>query len=91
MAKPSGNVTGINLAEELNIKRLEILHEAVAGAKRIGALVAPRLPQPKLETAARQLDLDLIPVTAWNPVEVTRGLDILDSSHVTRSTCRTVR
>jgi putative tryptophan/tyrosine transport system substrate-binding protein len=92
MAKPGGNVTGINLvAEELNIKRLEILHEAVAGARRIGTLVAPCLPQPKLETAAHQLDLDLIQVNARNPEEVTRRLDILESSHVTPSTCWTVR
>jgi putative tryptophan/tyrosine transport system substrate-binding protein len=69
--------------EELNIKRLEILHEAIAGARRIGTLIDPRLPpQPKLETAAHQLDLDLIRVDARNPEEVTRGLDMLESAHV---------
>jgi putative tryptophan/tyrosine transport system substrate-binding protein len=84
VARPGGNITGINIvAEELNIKRLEILHEAVAGARRIGTIIDPRLPlQPKLETAAHQLDLDLISVTARNPEEITRGLDVLDSAHV---------
>jgi ABC-type uncharacterized transport system substrate-binding protein len=37
VARPGGNLTGVNiLAEDLNIKRLQILHEAVPGATRIG-------------------------------------------------------
>jgi putative ABC transport system substrate-binding protein len=33
MAKPGGNLTGVNiLASELDVKRLEILHEAVPAA-----------------------------------------------------------
>ena len=84
VAKPGGNITGINIvAEDLNIKRLEILHEPVAGARRIGTLVDPRLPpQQKLETAARQLGLDLISVTVSDPEEITGGLDMLASVHV---------
>jgi len=38
MARPGGNLTGVNvLAGELDVKRLEILHQAFPVAKRIGA------------------------------------------------------
>jgi putative tryptophan/tyrosine transport system substrate-binding protein len=40
--RPSGNITGItNLNFELGQKRLELLHEMMPGAKRIGLLVNP--------------------------------------------------
>jgi putative tryptophan/tyrosine transport system substrate-binding protein len=83
VARPGGNLTGVNvLAEELNVKRLEILHEAIPGAKRIGTLIDPRLPpQPKLEMAAQQLGLDLVMITARSPEEVSRELGVLESAH----------
>jgi putative tryptophan/tyrosine transport system substrate-binding protein len=84
VARPGGNLTGVNiLAEDLNIKRLQILHEAVPGARRIGTLVDPRLPpQPSLDTAAHELDVDLVPVIATDPDDVISGLDALESAHV---------
>src|SRR6266446_7185056 len=40
LARPSGNLTGINLfANELEAKRLELLHQLVPDAKRIAVLV----------------------------------------------------
>jgi putative ABC transport system substrate-binding protein len=42
LARPSGNVTGINLlANELEAKRLELLHELLPRAARIAVLVNP--------------------------------------------------
>jgi putative ABC transport system substrate-binding protein len=42
VARPSGNLTGINLfANELEAKRLELLHQLVPEAKRIAVLVNP--------------------------------------------------
>jgi putative ABC transport system substrate-binding protein len=42
LARPSGNLTGINLfANELEAKRLQLLHQLVPGAARIAVLVNP--------------------------------------------------
>jgi ABC-type uncharacterized transport system substrate-binding protein len=41
-----------------------------------------RAKGPREQNWTQLLDLDLIPVTARNPEEVTRGLDMLDSAHV---------
>ena len=42
LARPSGNLTGINLfTNELEAKRLELLHQLVPEAKRIAVLVNP--------------------------------------------------
>jgi putative tryptophan/tyrosine transport system substrate-binding protein len=44
MARPGGNLTGVNiLASELDVKRLEILHEAIPAARRIAALALPHV------------------------------------------------
>jgi putative ABC transport system substrate-binding protein len=86
MAKPGGNLTGINvLAGELDVKRLQILHEAVPAAKRIGALALPDRgfdTLPELETAARQFDLELLAVSVRRMDELARGIDALQSAHV---------
>jgi putative tryptophan/tyrosine transport system substrate-binding protein len=86
MAKPGGNLTGVNiLAGELDVKRLAILHEAVPAAKRIGALALPARgfdSLPELETAARQLDLELVEISVHRVDELARGIDGLQSARV---------
>jgi putative ABC transport system substrate-binding protein len=86
MARPGGNLTGVNiLAGELDVKRLEILHEAVPAAKRIGALALPDRGfdiLPELDAAARQLDLELVVVTVRSLDELTGSLDALQSAGV---------
>jgi putative tryptophan/tyrosine transport system substrate-binding protein len=86
MARPGGNLTGVNiLASELDVKRLEILHEAVPAAKRIGALALPDRGVenlPELETAARQLDLELVVISVRRVDELAGGFDALQSARV---------
>ena len=46
LARPSGNLTGINfVAAELAAKRLEFLRELVPAAARIAVLVNPPMPR----------------------------------------------
>jgi len=66
------------------VKRLEILHELVPNAKRIGALALPHVSydtRPELEAAARQLDFELLFVTVHRIDDLTEGLDALQSAH----------
>jgi putative ABC transport system substrate-binding protein len=86
MARPGSNLTGVNvLANELDVKRLEILHEAVPVARRIGALALPQPAfdtRPELQTAARKLELELLVITVRRLDELTEGLDALQSARV---------
>jgi ABC-type uncharacterized transport system substrate-binding protein len=53
LARPGGNLTGINVFNaELAAKRLELLREVVPGAKRVAVLVSPAdaaLTDPQLK------------------------------------------
>ena len=84
MARPGGNLTGVNiLAGELDVKRLEILHESVPAAKRIGALALPDRgfdTVPELEAAARQLDLELLVISVHQMDELAPALDAFQSA-----------
>ena len=66
LARPGGNITGVNiLTAELNVKRLQLLKEAVPGANRVAVLVNPTgsTSGPTLkdmEGAARSLGLGLL-------------------------------
>src|SRR5438067_2353883 len=65
LARPSGNLTGINmLANELEAKRLQLLHQLVPRAQRIAVLVNPGSVEAEttlrdVEAAARTLGLQL--------------------------------
>jgi putative tryptophan/tyrosine transport system substrate-binding protein len=69
-AHPGGNVTGVViLAEELDGKRLDLLHEAVPTARRVAALMLPSLSyRPAIETkiraVAKSRGIDLVTVDA---------------------------
>jgi putative tryptophan/tyrosine transport system substrate-binding protein len=55
LARPGGNLTGINLfSGELSAKRLELLRAMVPGAARVAVLVNPT--NPALETTVRDVE-----------------------------------
>jgi putative tryptophan/tyrosine transport system substrate-binding protein len=77
MARPSGNLTGINwLAGELTAKRLELLHQMVPGAARIAVLVEPnnaRITETTvrdMEGAARSMGLQIRVLNANTSAEI---------------------
>jgi putative tryptophan/tyrosine transport system substrate-binding protein len=65
LPRPGGNITGLSmLLTELVAKELEILHEAVPGARRIGVLFSPNAPAHRptlhaLEIAGQKLGISL--------------------------------
>src|SRR5215475_1329022 len=80
MARPGGNTTGVSiLASELDVKRLEILHEFVPQARRIAVLADPSTisTRAQLASAARDLGLELVVFEAQNPAEIGRPLDAI--------------
>ena len=77
LARPGGNVTGINIfAIELESKRLELLRELVPGAVRIAVLVSPTNPAGAestvrdVEAAARAMGLQIQVLEASNSREI---------------------
>ena len=66
LARPGGNITGVNvLTVELNVKRLQLLKEAVPEAVRIAVLVSPtsatgRQTLKDMEGASRALGVRLL-------------------------------
>ena len=80
LARPGGNTTGVSiLATELDVKRLELLHEAVPQASPIGILADPSTISTRavLEAAARRLGTDLVILSGRDPEEVGRAADQL--------------
>lgn len=71
LARPGGNVTGVvMLAEELDLKRLEMLRLALPWARRIGFLAgATFVPSrvPAMVAAAARMGVELVPVSAGPP------------------------
>ncbi len=58
MARPGGNTTGVSiLASELDVKRLEILHEFVPQARRIAVLAGPTTISTRTQLASAARDL----------------------------------
>jgi putative tryptophan/tyrosine transport system substrate-binding protein len=79
MAHPGGNTTGVGiLAGQLDGKRLEILHELVPAARRIGLLVDPtQVGQAEVEAVGRNLDLELITREVRSADDIGQGIDAL--------------
>jgi putative ABC transport system substrate-binding protein len=85
MARPGGNTTGVSiLASELDVKRLEVLHEFVPQARRIAVLSDSTTisTRAQLTRGARDLDVELVWFEAGNPEELTRALDALAAAGV---------
>lgn len=84
MSQPGGNTTGIGLfAAQLDGKRLEILHELVPTARRIGVLADPmQAGQAEVETVGRKLGLELITHEVRSTDEIVRAIDVLAATQV---------
>ncbi|UPK23712.1 ABC transporter substrate-binding protein [Bradyrhizobium sp. 195] len=85
MPHPEGNTTGVAIfAFQLDAKRLELLHEALPGSRRIAAL-ADRLPIPNmsdLESAAKRLGVEIIPFAARSEEDLIRVIDAMKVEEV---------
>jgi putative tryptophan/tyrosine transport system substrate-binding protein len=80
-SRPGGNVTGVAaLGAEISGKRLELLHEAVPAATKMGLLVNPNNPRltkdaiERTEAAARQLGLQILVFKAGNSDEIESAM-----------------
>jgi putative ABC transport system substrate-binding protein len=88
LARPGGNITGVSiLAHELNGKRLEILMEAVPGARRIAVLADPKVTQPAelqaLQNAVRGRGIELVIFTAGAPEQIASAMEKAKASGAT--------
>jgi ABC-type uncharacterized transport system substrate-binding protein len=73
LAHPGGNVTGVViLGAELDGKRLDLLHEAVPGARRVATLMLPSSPdrvasEAAMRDMAEKSGIELVVVEASGP------------------------
>jgi putative tryptophan/tyrosine transport system substrate-binding protein len=92
LAHPGGNVTGVTaLGQALNLKRLELLKEAVPGLMRVAVLVNPAsfytttykatFNQEK-QAAMRTLGLDLRVFEARHPADLDRAFPAMTADRV---------
>jgi putative ABC transport system substrate-binding protein len=84
LARPGGNLTGINVFNaELAAKRLELLREVVPGAKRVAVLVSPAdaaLTDPQLKAvsaAAPAMGLQIQVLNADNSAEIGAAFEAI--------------
>jgi putative tryptophan/tyrosine transport system substrate-binding protein len=85
LARPGGNTTGVSiLAPELNVKRLELLHEFVPQARRMAVLADPSTisTHAQLTAAARDLGVELAVFEVQNPAEIGGPLDAIAAAKV---------
>jgi putative ABC transport system substrate-binding protein len=85
MPRPDGNTTGVAIfAFQLDVKRLELLHEALPRARRIAVLADhdPIRNIRDLESAARGLGIEIVPFTARSEGEVIQAIDAMKATSV---------
>jgi putative tryptophan/tyrosine transport system substrate-binding protein len=85
LARPGGNTTGVSiLASELDVKRLEILHEFAPQARRIAIMADATTisTRAQLASAARDLGVELVRFEAESPDELGRSLDAIAAAKV---------
>ena len=85
MPHPEGNTTGVAIfAFQLDVKRLELLHEALPEARRIGIL-ADREQVPiisALNAAARDFGIEISHFTARSQEEIIQAIDAMRATAV---------
>jgi putative tryptophan/tyrosine transport system substrate-binding protein len=85
MPHPDGNTTGVAIfAFQLDVKRLELLHEALPGARRIAVFAdhEPIRNIDTLESAARAFGIEIVPFAARSEDEVIRAIDAMKATPV---------
>lgn len=85
MPRPEGNTTGVAIfAFQLDVKRLELLHEALPGARRIAVFAdhEPIRNIEALESAARAFGIEIAPFSARSETEVIRAIDAMKATPV---------
>ena len=85
MPHPEGNTTGVAIfAFQLDVKRLELLHEALPGARRIAVFAdhEPIRNIDALESAARAFGMEIVPFAARSEDEVIRAIDAMKATPV---------
>jgi putative ABC transport system substrate-binding protein len=90
MAQPEGNMTGVAIfAFQLDLKRLELLHEVVPNAARIGILADPdQIRRPDaLDRAARDLGIEIVQFTAKSNEEIINATDAMKAKSTMPSMC----
>jgi putative ABC transport system substrate-binding protein len=86
LARPGGNITGLFVSErELQVKRLELLKEAVPGVTRVAVLLAAASPANQewlkaLERTARELEVELHLVKVDGPDDFERAFSAIAHS-----------
>jgi putative ABC transport system substrate-binding protein len=85
LPRPGGNVTGVTvLTFEIISKRLELLHQVIPNADRVGLMIHPASPATGSETqeaeaAAHKLNLRLLVLGARNRDEIVAAFEQLAS------------
>lgn len=87
-AHPGGNITGISdLSDELTVKRLELIRNAMPNASRVALLLNPTFPAtPKIELrvqdAARAMAIEVERVYAKDPRSLVAAIDSLKGRRI---------
>jgi putative ABC transport system substrate-binding protein len=85
MPHPEGNTTGVAIfAYQLDVKRLELLHEAIPKAQRI-ALLADHEPIRNidaLQNAGRALGVEIVQFTARSEDELNRTIEFMERKEI---------
>jgi putative tryptophan/tyrosine transport system substrate-binding protein len=85
MPHPDRNTTGVAIfAFQLDVKRLELLHEALPGARRLAVFAdhEPIRNIDALESAARAFGIEIVPFAAQSEDEVIRAIDAMKATSV---------
>ena len=87
LSRPGGTMTGLAVfAKELNVKRLELLREALPRASRLGVLHEPehrKAMLPPIEEAARKLGFRLTLLEVRNASDMPRAVAAAMKDNVT--------
>jgi putative ABC transport system substrate-binding protein len=85
MSHPDGNTTGVAMfAFQLDVKRLELLHEALPGAQRIAVLAdhEPIRNVRALESAASGFGIEIVPFSARSEDEIVTAIAAMEATPV---------